>query len=148
MSTSQFRTYDFSRMNENNLSSELNELLISLTVNKSVVGIKNYSAQIDNQKIKHKVDRFVRRFEEILHQEMRLIGVTNYSGSFSLQIEEDHVELSWTQVSRGAGFIFDEIEASWYVVKNNEERMESSSGTLTEENCAKRVREVIRQLLR
>lgn len=131
--------------NDERFRIDIESMLGTISVFKMISGVKYSTGQIPNQTIRSKVERFIHRFESIMLQESIPTGA-GYLRPLSLNIWDDDAEILWAQVDRMAGFIFEEDRAFWYMTKNDGEEISSSSGPLNEENCARKIREIISQM--
>jgi hypothetical protein len=110
--------------------------------------VKENIGQIHDAGIREKVIRFMHRFEQILTQELKRSRKIDGLRSLSLYSEEDHAEVTWVSANLGAGFVFESSKTSWFHFMSSDTEKSESLGPLTDDNCANKIREIIRYITR
>jgi hypothetical protein len=125
-------------------------MLTALHVYRTVEEVKRSMRQIDNPKIRNKVERFIGRFEDIFAQELsRVESIKRVQPrSLSLCSEPGQTEITWIFPQSGAGFVFEEDCSSWYYNVDDNDTIISVSGSLTDEAYAETIRDLIRRVPR
>jgi len=110
--------------------------------------VRENIGQIHDTGIREKVIRFMHRFEQILAQELKRSGKIAGLRSLSLYSEEDYAEVTWVSANLGAGFVFERSKTSWFCFMSSDAEKSETFGSLTYDNCANKIREIIRYITR